>query len=292
MLSKHDEVQNISEGLQYKVTPKKWRLIIEPQQEATGDPPSQATLCWQGQKRTSRASSEQMRHSLGPGGVGRTRLVMVLGVVWTRRRLALLRPCPHVMACRRCSLERNTHSWWRGHHTPTSRESAAPFGRPVPVFLREALDELQHAAVGHQIQGALAFVVGVVDIGALLCEETGDGRANAQLGVPQKTRGVELRVTWGKKDRRRETSGYLEDSACVCVCACSFGKCPECWMEPQCLRSRRLKRTSFIGQMITEARAAGVDLRGNRFTCALILSSAAFQQRKRVKRTSVSTSQH
>lgn len=70
-------------------------------------PPSQATLCWQGQKRTSSASSEQMRHSLGPGGVGRTRLVMVLGVVWTRRRLALLRPCPHVMACRRCNLSGN-----------------------------------------------------------------------------------------------------------------------------------------------------------------------------------------
>ena len=55
-------------------------------------PPSQATLCWQGQKRTSRASSEQMRHSLGPGAVGSTRLVMVLGVVCTRRRQALLRP--------------------------------------------------------------------------------------------------------------------------------------------------------------------------------------------------------
>lgn len=68
------------------------------------NPPSQATLCWQGQKRTSRASSEQMRHSLGPGGVGRTRLVMVLGVVCTLRRLELLRPCPHVMACRRCNL--------------------------------------------------------------------------------------------------------------------------------------------------------------------------------------------
>lgn len=67
-------------------------------------PPSQATLCWQGQNRTSRASSEQMRHSLGPGGVGRTRLVMVLGVVWTLRRLALLRPWPQVMACSRCNL--------------------------------------------------------------------------------------------------------------------------------------------------------------------------------------------
>ena len=73
-------------------------------------PPSQATLCWQGQKRTSRASSEQMRHSLGPGSVGRTRLVMVLGVVWTRRRLALLRPCPHVMACRRCNLTEHGHT--------------------------------------------------------------------------------------------------------------------------------------------------------------------------------------
>lgn len=78
------------------------------EREKRHSPPSQATLCWQGQKRTRRASSEQMRHSLGPGGVGRTRLVMVLGVVWTRRRLALLRPCPHVMACRRCNLTHNT----------------------------------------------------------------------------------------------------------------------------------------------------------------------------------------
>lgn len=66
---------------------------------------------------------------------------------------------------------------------------------PVPVFLREALDELQHAAVGHQIEGALAFVVGVVDVGTLLREETGDGCADAQLSVPQKTRGIELKVT-------------------------------------------------------------------------------------------------
>lgn len=196
---------------------------MELQQEATGDPPSQATLCWQGQKRTSRASSEQMRHSLGPGGVGRTRLVMVLGVVWTRRRLALLRPCPHVMACRRCSLEHNTTQ--AGDAAITHQrvsEARLRLVGPVPVFLREALDELQHAAVGHQIQGALAFVVGVVDVGALLREETGDGCADAQLGVPQKTRGVELRVTRGKKDRRRETSGYLEDSVS------RFGKCPEC----------------------------------------------------------------
>lgn len=87
----------------------------------------------------------------------------------------------------------------RPSHAPTSRQSAAPvWSAPVPVFLREALDELQHAAVGHQVQGALALVVGVVDVGALLREETGDGCADAQLGVAQKTRGAELRVTRGK----------------------------------------------------------------------------------------------
>lgn len=36
------------------------------------------------------------------------------------------------------------------------------------MFLREALDELQHAAVCHQVQGTLALVVCVVDVGTFL----------------------------------------------------------------------------------------------------------------------------
>lgn len=42
------------------------------------------------------------------------------------------------------------------------------FYRHLPVFLREALDELQHGAVCHQVQGTLALVVGVVDVSPLL----------------------------------------------------------------------------------------------------------------------------
>lgn len=57
--------------------------------------------------------------------------------------------------------------------------------RPVP--LREALDQLHHGAVCHQVQGTLALVIGIIDVSSFLCQETGDGRANTQLGVPQKT---------------------------------------------------------------------------------------------------------
>lgn len=38
----------------------------------------------------------------------------------------------------------------------------------VPVLLREALDELQHAAVRHQVQRTLALVVGVADVSPFL----------------------------------------------------------------------------------------------------------------------------
>lgn len=37
-----------------------------------------------------------------------------------------------------------------------------------PVFLREALDELHHGAVCHQVQGTLSLVVGVVDVSPFL----------------------------------------------------------------------------------------------------------------------------
>lgn len=79
------------------------------------------------------------------------------------------------------------------------------------MFLREALDELQHAAVRHQVQGALSLVVGVADVSPFLREETSDGRADAQLRAPQKTRSAQL---WthamatgegdGKDKRKRE----------------------------------------------------------------------------------------
>lgn len=70
------------------------------------------------------------------------------------------------------------------------------------MLFRKALDELQHGAVGHQVQGALAFVVGVADVGALLRQEAGDGGAYAQLRVSQKPRGVELKGKGGREGRR------------------------------------------------------------------------------------------
>lgn len=129
---------------------------------------------------------------------------MVLGVVWTLRRLELLRPCPHVMACRRCNL------------TTQQLASNAPENTPlwsfrcpglcligwggVPVLLREALEELQRPAVRHQVQGTLALVVGIVDVGSFLRQEAGDGRAHADLGVSQKARRVQL---WMNKGRQQ-----------------------------------------------------------------------------------------
>lgn len=44
-------------------------------------------LCWQGKKWTSKASSEQTRHSEGAATLATLRFVMVLGVVWTRLKL-------------------------------------------------------------------------------------------------------------------------------------------------------------------------------------------------------------
>lgn len=58
------------------------------------------------------------------------------------------------------------------------------------MLLREALDELQRAAVRQQVQRTLALVVGVVDVGAFLRQKAGDGGAHAQLAVSQKTRGA------------------------------------------------------------------------------------------------------
>lgn len=77
--------------------------------------------------------------------------------------------------------------------------------RRLPVFLSEALDELQHAAVRHQVQGALALVVGVADVGPLLGQEAGHAGADAQLGVPQQARRIQL---WrGRRERERAAPG-------------------------------------------------------------------------------------
>lgn len=38
----------------------------------------------------------------------------------------------------------------------------------LPVFLREAFDELQHGAVCHQVQRTLALVVSVADVSPFL----------------------------------------------------------------------------------------------------------------------------
>lgn len=54
------------------------------------DSPSHTILCWHGKKWMSKASSEQTRHSVGTATLETLRLVMVLGVVCTRRRLQVM----------------------------------------------------------------------------------------------------------------------------------------------------------------------------------------------------------
>lgn len=60
------------------------------------------------------------------------------------------------------------------------------------MLLREVLDQLHRSAVCHQIQGTLALMVGVVDVGPFLREEASDGGADADLVIPQKTCRVQL----------------------------------------------------------------------------------------------------
>ena len=62
----------------------------------------------------------------------------------------------------------------------------------VPVLLGEVLDDLQHSTICHQVQRTLALVVGVVNVGAFLRQEAGDGSAHAQLCVPQQPRTTQL----------------------------------------------------------------------------------------------------
>lgn len=66
------------------------------------------------------------------------------------------------------------------------------FQRRVPVLLREALDELQRTALRHQVQGTLALMVGVVDVGPFLREKASDGCTDADLVISQKARSVQL----------------------------------------------------------------------------------------------------
>lgn len=58
--------------------------------ESRTDLPSQTILCWHGKKWMSKASSEQTRHSVGTATLETLRLVIVLGVVCTRRRLQVM----------------------------------------------------------------------------------------------------------------------------------------------------------------------------------------------------------
>lgn len=60
------------------------------------------------------------------------------------------------------------------------------------MLLREVLDELQRSGVRHQIQRALAFMVGVVDVGPFMREEASDGRTDADLIIAQKTGSIQL----------------------------------------------------------------------------------------------------
>lgn len=66
---------------------KKLKTREENQKKPRMDLPSHTILCWQGKKWMSKASSEQTRHSVGTATLETLRLVMVLGVVCTRRRL-------------------------------------------------------------------------------------------------------------------------------------------------------------------------------------------------------------
>lgn len=65
------------------------------------------------------------------------------------------------------------------------------------MLLSEALDELQRTAVGHQVQGTLALMVGIVDVGPFLCEKASHGGTHADLVVSQKARRVQL---WVKEE--------------------------------------------------------------------------------------------
>lgn len=60
------------------------------------------------------------------------------------------------------------------------------------MLLREALDELQRPAVRHQVQGTLALVVGIVDVGPFLRQKASDGCADADLVISQEARSVQL----------------------------------------------------------------------------------------------------
>lgn len=63
------------------------------------DSPSHTILCWHGKKWMSKASSEQTRHSVGTASLDTLRLVMVLGVVCTRRRLQVMVELSEEICC-------------------------------------------------------------------------------------------------------------------------------------------------------------------------------------------------
>lgn len=63
------------------------------------DLPSHTILCWHGKKWMSKASSEQTRHSVGTATLETLRLVIVLGVVCTRRRLQVMAELSEETCC-------------------------------------------------------------------------------------------------------------------------------------------------------------------------------------------------
>ena len=73
--------------------------------------------------------------------------------------------------------------------------------RRVPVLLREAPDELQNAAVRHQVQGTLALMVGIVDVGPFLSQKASDGGTHADLVISQQARRVQL---WMREEDHEE----------------------------------------------------------------------------------------
>lgn len=76
------------------------------------------------------------------------------------------------------------------------------WGRGLPEFLGEVLDQLDYASVHDEVKGRLAPVVGVVDVGPFLRQVARDGGPNVQLNIAQETRSPELE--WQVEERRKD----------------------------------------------------------------------------------------
>lgn len=73
--------------------------ILKKGKKTRMDSPSHTILCWHGKKWMSKASSEQTRHSVGTATLETLRLVIVLGVVCTRRRLQVMAELSEETCC-------------------------------------------------------------------------------------------------------------------------------------------------------------------------------------------------